>query len=401
MKDHVTSYDDLVAHNPAIEKILDPMVFEASKKINEETVKSLTGDWNDNTRRNVRRYYDKYGLLVDNCYDFGTNKATIMIGAGASLKRNLEYLKKVCLFNARFEFKDQPFLFMCSNHQFKPCVDVGIIPHIVVLVDAAESLYDQLCKKIPQRAKNTILFCGFHVHPKILEGWSKQGRMIQFYIPTGEQGDVIEECGVDVTDRRIPQGGNVTNVAWNASLIQMHSNVFITVGNDLGYDLCDDEEKRRTNYYADGDYSTNMASGRDEAKGMKKWVGFDLRDGVISKESILDFKLKGTTSSLYTYKTWTETHAAVYDTSPRSWHYYNCSESGILGVMPKSFKVIDYDDINNWTIMDKILPMRWKTRTLKKAVEDIIIAREQLRREQAGLWQTMMGTRSGAGVVTV
>lgn len=374
------SYEDLVEHNPKIADILDPKTYEFVQNSNDRTAKSLGKTWLQQSSKNARVLLRKHGLLVDNCGGFGTNKAVIMIGAGPSLKKNEDFLLELCRYNARFKFNEQPFLFMVSNHQLKPCLEKGIIPHFVVLADASADLYSQF-DKISHRGQNTILLCSLHCHPKITMEWSAKGRPIQFYAPSGKEyvDAVKKEADIDISGKQMLQGGNVSNVAWMASLAALGSRIFICVGNDLSYELEDDVGKQRDNYYADGNYSSNLASQRDEAKGTKKWMGFSMRKSPFTDEAILDFKPMGTVGTLYNYKTWAETMVAMQDMSKKAFHYYNCTEGGILGVVAKSYLKEDLDTSDNWTIMDTILPRRWKTRLLQDAAVEVLTAREQCR----------------------
>ena len=271
----------------------------------------------------------------------------------------------------------------------------------------SDSIYQQLCVDIPEEAQPVILFCAMHVNPKIVRDWTKQGRHVQFYIPDNEESQklVKEVIGKDLKSRSIVQGGNVSNVAYIASLVAFDSRVFIALGNDLSYDLADDVDKRRANYYADGDYSSNLASGRDEAKGVKNWCGFEMRANPFEEgKTIIDFPIKGTTDSLFTYKQWLETHIAIQDVSPASFHYYNCSESGILGVIPKSYKKIDLDNVKNWQLLDDILPNRYHTRMFSDVVSDIIIMKEivcQTRKETLSVVNPATFWPGRTGIVNV
>jgi hypothetical protein len=266
-------------------------------------------------------------------------------------------------------------------------------------VDASDSeaIYNQLCVDIPEEARPVVLFCAMHVNPKIVRDWTKQGRHVQFYIPDDERNKELfkKVTGKKLKSLAIVQGGNVSNVAFVASLVAFDSRVFISLGNDLSYDLADDIKERRAGYYADGDYSTNLASGRDEAKGVKLWCGFSMRENPFQKgKSIIDFSLKSTTDSLFTYKQWLETHLAIQDVTPYPFHYYNCSEGGILGVIPKSYKKVDLDNVKNWVLLDDVLPRRYHTRMFSDVISDMIIMKEII-------CQTQKETGPGADPVIV
>jgi len=218
--------------------------------------------------------------------------------------------------------------------------------------------------------------------------------MIQFYIPTGDDNKEIFKAvtGKEIGDKQMMQGGNVSNVAWMASMVALDSRVFMCVGNDLSYDIHEDVNTRRKSYYADGDYSTNLASKRDEAKGIMKWVGFDMYKNPFTDEYMIKFVPKGTTGSLFNYKTWMETYIAIQDVRNDSYHYYNCSEGGILGVVPKSYKKVDLEDVKNWVLLDEILPRRWHTQSLIKAATVFMEARQQCQTQR----EILTGARSVA-----
>jgi len=376
------TYEELLEHNPLIGRFLSRERYDFAVASNERTTKSLGKQWDRNLRKNLRKLYRKHGMLMDNCGGFGANKAVVGIGAGPSFNRNKEVLKRLCMYNARFPFSRQPFIFIASNHQFRPCLEMGIIPHFVLLVDASDSgpIIDQLCN-IPKRGEHVPLICSLHSSPKLLKKWDRQGKIIQFYMPIGpENRGVFKEITGKTypKEHQIMQGGNVLNVAWRCS-IALGSNVFMCVGNDLSYEISDDEESRRASYYADGDYSTNLASKRDEAGRQFRWMGFDIADNLITNRPQLNFKEMATVQSLYSYKTWMETQAAIQAKAPVSWHYYNCSESGILGVVAKSEAKEDLDSLSvkdNWELMDELLPNHWHTQKLEDAAMRFLAARE-------------------------
>ena len=372
-----TTYEDLINHNSNIASILDRKVYKYVKATNERTINSFDETWLAQSKSNLK-LLKKYGLLADHCKGMGLNKAAVMIGAGPSLKKNKAMLRELCLYNSRFPFDKQPFVFITCNHQYKPCLEYGIIPHFVVVVDASDNLYDQLCKGIPKRGQNTILISALHVHPKILNGWDRQGRTIQFYVSKGDANyDLAKEIlGEDLDKKQMLQGGNVMNVAWMSSLTALWSKIFIATGYDISYEIVDSVEERRKSYYEDGDYSTNTASKRDEASGIKKWVGFEMYRCPFTGKASVRFKPMGTVGTLFNYKTWIEVNVAIQDVEGTSFHYYNCTEGGILGVVPKSYDSIDLENHNNWQLMDEVLPNKWHTRLLEDAAMDVLAARD-------------------------
>ena len=315
MKQAGTTYEDLIAHNPAIAEIISEDRLNFVKDQTRRTTRKLDEIWNRQLRKNAKTLYRKHGLIQNSCAGFGTNKATVAIGAGPSFNKNKELLKRLNHWNALFPFEKQPFLFVVSNHQFKDCLDFGIVPHFVLLVDASDAVDDHLLNGVSPRGQNVPLICCLHCHPKILKEWDRQGKLIQFFVTTDEdKGKIFEETtGHKLNGKTIMPGGNVVNVAWAVSRMVFDSSVFICVGNDLSYPISESEEERRGGYYADGDYTANLKTGRDEAQHQFKWLGFDLSKNPFTDEPRVDFNPVATVPSLYGYKTWIETTVAIQD----------------------------------------------------------------------------------------
>jgi len=83
MAEHPT-YDELIEHNPKIADILDPAIYNFGRRMNDNTLGVLGKLWRRHFKKNLSLFYEKHGLVNDNCYGFGTNKAVIGIGAGPS-----------------------------------------------------------------------------------------------------------------------------------------------------------------------------------------------------------------------------------------------------------------------------------------------------------------------------
>jgi hypothetical protein len=87
---------------------------------------------------------------------------------------------------------------------------------------------------------------------------------------------------------------------------------------------------------------------------------------------LYDIEPMGTSKQLWLYKLWIETQVAVW-AEQAAFQYYNCSESGILGLLVREYKAGDLMwDKDNWYLIDEILPERWRTRTLEQAFNEFI-----------------------------
>lgn len=340
--------------------------FEYVNFVNKSTLAVLGDEWTRNVKRN-KKFWRKH-LKLRSLLGLAKNKAVIGIGAGPSFHKNKHILKKFVNADGVKMWEDREFVTIASNHQFKPLLEMGIIPDFVLLVDASDVVMDQLTKDIPKTASGTQLIAGIHSHPKVLGEWDKQGRGIVFY---SSPSPVIQEAAKKhikrgLKEQTIELGGNVMNGAFMIGAGVLQSTVFMGVGNDLSFEINEDKEKQRSGYYADGDYSTNAevtGTGRDEGGSLKRWGGFSMSrkrivriDEPIGSKRRYNFELDivGTSQTLWVYKTWLETAIMGQSNLPVYLHYFNCSEGGILGVMAKD----DSDDAlrkqDNWFLLDEV-----------------------------------------------
>lgn len=379
-------YDKLAELHPQIKGIVDPDSWNFIGTSNENTGNAYEKRWRENTRRNInRQMWKRHGSLRRDCMGLGKNKAVIGVGAGKSFNKNKGFLKTLVDLDGRKNWKDRDFIIIASNHQFKPLIKMGIIPDFVMLTDAGDEVIPQLTEDIPPVYEcATVLLTTIAASPKLIKKWTRQGRDIRFYIPSSLS--VVDEfekvTGKDATPYTTLVGGNVLNCLFLLSITAFNSSTFFALGNDLSYSIVSDLGERRADYYADGDYkTTQMQDGRDEAKNMSKWMGFELKKPKIyTGNSSYEFNLSpvGTTHNLWVYKTWIE--AWILTNSKRGdlkYHYYNCSEGGILGVMSRAFgKQTKQDD--DWYLLDEVCP-QYHTMMLEDAAAQFMVAKEAMK----------------------
>lgn len=383
-------YKDVVKTHPEFKGIIDEKSWDFISYSDEGTVDALAKNWIANLEKNISsKRFKRHGGLDRDCTGCGRNKATIGIGAGASLNKNKKVLKAIHDIDGVKEFDSRDFIIVASNHMFKPLLKEGIIPDFVMVSDASDVVMDQLTKDIPESGRNCILIAGLHCSPRVLKKWEKQGRDIRFYLThsPGVAERYVELTGADKERILIQQGGNVLNSCWTMSLKYFASTVFMAVGNDLSYKLHEDIDQRRKGYYADADYSSNAlvtGTGRDEAKKKEGWMGFKLsKTNIISLDASKRYNVElepvGTTGTLWVYKTWLEGNVLANSTREDfKFMYYNCTEGGISGVMCKDDTAEGREDIDNWYLMDTVCKS-WRTRTLEDAVGEFLKAKEILK----------------------
>lgn len=377
MTSELTTFGGLVNANPLVSQITTPEIIETVFGCNTTTVQSLGGVWKANTRKNIT-LYKKHGSLYEHFRGFGVNKAVIGVGAGPSFNKNKATLKAVYDYNLLFPLHEQPFIIVASNKMFKPLLAEGIYPHFVMLIDAGDALYPQLCEDIPRHAKSSILIAGLQVSPKITKQWDRQGGQICFFgIGDDDEKEWFKQAtGHSPELTHIQQGGNVLNTLWILCHRYFGATTFMMVGNDLGFKHTANELERQSSFYADGDYRINILNKKDEAKDKFAWMGFDLQECAVAPGRYLyNLGLMGVSRQQWVYKTWLEVQAAVWADALK-FMIFNCSEAGTLGVLAKKYSGSCMYDKDNWFLIDSVLPKRWLTTSLKRATQMFLGARQ-------------------------
>lgn len=378
------SYTEITDKHPGLKGVISENSWNFIGKSDKLTRSHLLKSWKQNIRKNIdSKRYRRHGSLSRDCLGFGKNKCIVAIGAGPSLNKNKHILKQIHDIDGLKHPDERDFIFIASNHMFKPLLLEGIIPDFVMIADASDVIMGQLTEDIPESGRNCILIAGLHCSPKVLKKWEKQGRDIRFYLTASLDEEYEKLTQKNPINVNMAQGGNVINSAWSVGVKFFKAPVFMALGNDLSYPLEKTKEKRRESYYADGDYSTNIATKRDEAKSTQTWAGYTQeRSNVITFNSLnrynYELDLVGTTQTLWVYKTWIE--AQIIANAKRQdlkYKYYNCSEGGISGVMCKELEPKGDVGIENWYFLDEICP-KWRTWMFEDAIEVFLRAKKEL-----------------------
>lgn len=365
-------YQQLIDGDPKLKEVLPPEYWGVVQKIKNNT-NAYLDDMHCRQIEENMPLWGKHGPMALTCNGLGFGKAVVGIGAGPSLKRNIDVLKRLHDFNALRPLDSQPFVLVASNHMLKPLVKEGIYPHFVALADGGEAAYEHLCVGVPEVGYKSVLLAALHCSPKILNEWDRRGGSIAFHLGAGEKplGAFKKASGEDGTPYGCSEGGNVLNTLWLWSLRHFKSRVFMVLGNDLSYPVEPKVSKRRDSYYFDGEYKANIENKRDEATSKLGWMGFEYEFNPILNKWVINLVPRMTAYSLWMYKTWMEMQAVMHE--KESWHYYNCSESGIAGVVNRASEGMDK---KSWALMDTICPKHWHTRRLEDGVTQFLKARE-------------------------
>jgi len=377
-------YERLVDMHPKISAVLPPNILEYMKGADKKTFDHLHDDWKHNVTTNAKKHIPKHGWLNEGMVDFGKGKAVIAIGSGPNLKQNQDQLRLVSLIDGSKKTEDQDFILMASNHQIKPCLEAGIIPHFAMVADGSENLVSQF--DVGDDGKHTILMAAVTTHPKVIEKWPGPVRFVS------QQNSIVrgflKDAGLDMPkDSCVTEGGNILNMSFAVSIGLFRAPVWMCVGNDLSFTMEGTTKERRTTYYADGDYSTNIKSKRDEARNEFAWAGLEFQDNTfVTPRDYVNLNIVYTSPQLFIYKSWLESNSLILWDAKFKFKIYNCSEGGILGVNIRE-GVTDYEDKfkgNNWVLMDELTNNKWRTRRFSDAVDEFHRAKEMLK--EGVLW---------------
>ena len=385
------AYDDLVGKHPYIADVMPENVYEHMRNTDGKTRRYLFDLWEGNIHANVKHNIKKHGWLNDGYAEIGKHKAVVAIGSGPSLQNNMEYLRMLTLADGTRKFEDQDFIFMSSNHQIKPCLEAGIIPHFAMVADASPDLAEQM--DVGKAGKAITLIAAVTVHPDVIDAWPGPVKFVaQRNAEVTKAMTAVMDDDLPPMDRRVTEGGNILNLSFVLGVGLFRASIWMCTGNDLSYPIQKTVEDRRQSYYADGDYTTNIRSRRDEAAHQLSWAGFSFpQSNIFSPRNYVDLSLVYTSPQLFLYKVWLESNAMLLWNRGERFKIYNCSEGGILGVNPRegAQDMRQYKEkfkAENWCLMDETTGHRWRTRRLEQAAEEFHDAKERLLQ-----WQNPMG----------
>ena len=393
------SYESFTKENPALREIIPKAYWDFALGTGDYTGDTLSEQWLSNLKKNVRKLYPKHGSVPELIGGVAKNKAVIAVGAGPSFNINKNDLYEIYRQNVQFRLSEQPFIIISTNHQYKPLLEMGVFPHFVFLIEGGEHVFDQLCTDVPELGKNSILISSLNANHEILKEWDAQGKSIAFFLPNSEQGRKIFKRKMHKwpDHMMLGTGGNVLNGIFGLTFKYLGSRTFIATGNDLSFAAHEDIDNRRSSFYADGDYESNIKSNRDEAQDKIGWMGIEFEDSKTHPSGkMINLVPVFTSRQFFVYKTWVEMHIGAWAQQGKPFRYYNCSEGGISGVVAtdhgKNSKTKDkLRDVKNWKLMDEIVPGRWFTTTLLDAATEWMEFRKKC--------QTQWAIESGAGNV--
>ncbi|GAF95148.1 unnamed protein product, partial [marine sediment metagenome] len=98
----------------------------------------------------------------------------------------------------------------------------------------------------------------------------------------------------------------------------------------------------------------------------------------------IGIKMYGMPFQMWVYKTWIESQILITEANEKkSFHYYNCTEGGTLGVLNKDLSNVEknYKEVKSWFLLDE-MSKRYHTAMLMDAATWFKMAKMKLKIEQ-------------------
>ncbi len=263
----------------------------------------VSGNWlSDEQRDKFRDNYAKNSYLVTPCKKTleATNKPVILIGASPGLKKNVDILKGA----------GDNVIKVTTPTSLKFLLEEGIKPDYVFALDGRDHWVDDFDCDTSQL---TLVATPFVSH-EALKNWNGK---IQWYMLPGspDYNEKFVSDWANKVDYEI-SGGNAISTAMCWAMKYLNARVIVFVG--VGLSFGDD-------YYFDG----RTKSDEDPKDYPVQYRAMDIYGQIVNS-----------TPALTMYKVWIEAFAQVQTKFNPKTMFVNCTEEGILGVMPQP-KVIN------------------------------------------------------------
>ncbi len=253
-----------------------------------KTLKEKSDKWIKNVKAN-RKYY-----MMGNCEIPGI--VTFIIGAGPSLEKNIEELKRI-------EKSSKGFL-MCVDAALPHMIEEDVIPHYCISIDGDERMWNMVNATYGLDTSKITLITTLATCPELIANW--KGPIYFFMLRSGsaeydnmvyntsrtyeakrdiKDGELLSLEDLDLVYSGIAPdlipGGNVTAAAYMVAMYKLGSWKTVFTGLDLSW-------KDNNNFYAG---KANEEMGKERIDSERKIIHKDL-DGndVYTNASLLSFK---------------------------------------------------------------------------------------------------------------
>ncbi|KXG76344.1 motility associated factor glycosyltransferase family protein [Thermotalea metallivorans] len=193
----------------AIDKVM------REEKLYKNTLLRFAKTWQRNLLTNIPYLVRSYD--ISSLFGIFQNKPVIIVSAGPSLSKNVEFLK---------DAKGKAMI-ICVGTALRTVINAGIEPDLIIAMDGGEINYRHfeniMYSDIP-------LVYGIKVFPEILQ--NHQGKKFVFYTEDGCMEKILKDLDLEIGV--LACGGSVSNSAFDLA-VKMGGNPIIFVGQDLAY----------------------------------------------------------------------------------------------------------------------------------------------------------------------
>ncbi len=253
-----------------------------------KTLEERANKWLDNVEAN-RKYYMNGNCEVPGIISF-------IVGAGPSLEKNIEQLKRID--------RSSKGMVICADAALPYLTENNIIPQFCISIDGDDRMWDMVNATPGLNTSNITLLATLATCPTLVANWkgpryffmlrsgsaehdAKVYNLSRTYIAKKEiekgqlvKTDDIELIFAGISPDLVP-GGNVTAAAYMVALVKLGSWKIIFTGLDLSWE-------ENNNFYA-GKLNENMGHERIDAESKIIHKDIDGND-VYTNASLLSFK---------------------------------------------------------------------------------------------------------------
>jgi len=314
------------------------------------TFTESSGYWESNMFNNSDCVSNSY--RISKFSDKFKSKPIIVVGAGPSLDKNIQLLKKI---------KDKAVI-ISGYTALRALYNNDIRPHFVVVVDSKQPIYQYCYNDIPVIYTPLISnqFLSHHVSEKIVFVGESEAVSRQIFKDSFTENDIVEV------------GGTVALPAVDIA-VKMGGNPVILIGQDLAF--YDENTHAKGTYYDDSiaDYERNKQFCHN-AKKMIKGRKFEI-DDIYGNKVYTDLAFR-------IYATWLEEY--FFKNKDRT-KFINATEGGIL---KKHVEIMDLRDVES-VFCNESLDIGGIMETIfageklidERGRNDLIVHYEQLKKE--------------------
>lgn len=221
-----------------------PKELTKNAKLNDVTITSSLPEWLHNIHKNFIEDAIKDVPDISEIKNINPGTSALIIGAGPSVD---EYNHLHLLKNSAF-YKEKKGIIISTAHKLKDCLDAGVVPDYVTLIDSDHIMIDFIDHDIVrEHCKEITGIFSVTIDPDVLSKWGGKRHFFLLIIPDLSIPNVQAiMVGLMPTMTEFDSCAHDGGFAWNIARY-MGCNTIALIGLDLSYKI--DTPVKETPYY--------------------------------------------------------------------------------------------------------------------------------------------------------